>query len=163
MATRVKDINITRLEDLESGRKVFFQKKFTIFAKIKRAYGEFSLIIVAIGFAMGYFLFVLSMYVDPSLPFLSGFLDTSVGLSVFSHRLFSLMSLIISLIVIYFYKKSKLFREFATNYYTFQQGVKVLEEKFHMWRKNITLKSVVSFLFGRSRKKDKEEKTIDLQ
>ncbi|WP_371804734.1 hypothetical protein [Candidatus Lokiarchaeum ossiferum] len=132
----VASIDDSRLEKVDSGRKVFFQKKLLFSARIEKMLGELSLIIIAIGFALGYSLILLNVTVDASLPF-GTFFEVDLGLPVVSHRLFALASLVILLIMMIFYVTSENFRELATNHYSFTQGVKIVGDKIKVIGKKI--------------------------
>ena len=129
-------IDDSRMEKIDSGRKVFFQKKLLFSAQIEHFLGELALIIIAMGFALGYSLILLFIVVDPSLPF-GTFFEVDLGLPVVSHRLFALASLVIMIMMMLFLIFSAKFRELATNHYNFTQGVKILGDKVKVFKKKI--------------------------
>lgn len=133
----VADIDDSRLEKVESGRKIFFQKKLLFSARIEKMLGELSLIIIAIGFAMGYSLILLNVISSPTTVPFETFFEVRLGLPVVSHRLFALASLMIMLIMMIFFMTSEKFRELATNHYSFTQGVKIVGDKIKVIGKKI--------------------------
>jgi hypothetical protein len=130
IATKVKDIDLDQLDKMEKDlRTEFFQKKFNIFPRLKRKIGDFSLIIMAMGLAMGYFMFILSFYIDPYIPIMGGWFGIDMGVAVFTHRVFAFVALVVFLGVFSLYKSSPTFRDFTTNKYNLRQGFKIAGDK----------------------------------
>jgi hypothetical protein len=137
MTTKIKEITTDQLDDIDKKRKVFFQTRFNLFAKLKRKFGDISLILVALGCAMGYFLFILSVYIDPEIPIVGEFFDMDLGLPVFTARIFSFVSLMVFLVMYITYKTSEGFRESSLNNYSFKQGMKIVGDKIGAWGRRV--------------------------
>ena len=84
---------------------------------------------MAMGLAMGYFMFILSFYIDPSIPIMGGWFGIDMGVAVFTHRVFSFVALLVFLGIFSLYKSSPTFRDFTTNKYTLRQGFKIAGDK----------------------------------
>jgi hypothetical protein len=152
LTMRLEKMDMKELELEQQFREVFFQKHANIFPKIKNKMGDFSLIIIALGLSIGYFNFVLFSYISPTFPILGGFIDASLGLSVISKRMFSLVStlLLIGMTIVFF--KSPRFRDMVVNKYNLKQAFHIAGDVVRSWGRRLKHK-----IQSRKEEHEKEE------
>lgn len=123
----INNIETTRLDSKDKKRRVFFQQRVLISEYSKKIFGEFALVIMTIGITLGYSLVLLSLFIDPQLPFSSPYgplIDIGIPLAI--HRLSAIISMLLFLICFILLRFSETFRDFVTNKYSFSHGMKVL-------------------------------------
>jgi hypothetical protein len=133
LTLRVESMDMEQMEQMNQFRAVFFQKKVNVFPRIKAKMGDFSLILIALGLSIGYFDFVIFSYISPTFPILSGFIDASLGLSVISRRLFSLVAISVFLLMCLVFMRSAKFREMVINKYNLKQAFRIAGDVVHAW------------------------------
>lgn len=128
---KVQDIGAERLESKEKKRRIFFQQRLVLSEYSKRIFGELVLVLITIGITLGYSTVLLSLFIDPSLPLVNEWsvFTEDIGIPLATHRLSSIISTLIFLVTFIIFQISSEFREFATNNYTFTQGLKILGDK----------------------------------
>lgn len=117
LSGRVK--NIKAYEEIQK-EKMKFQRKITVFAKLKEKWGDKSLIFMALGMALGYLMFVLDSFLGSPMGMLDPLMRQGLRASVIYHRFYLLIGLFIVLISCILYASSANFRDFVRNFYTFK-------------------------------------------
>ena len=124
----IDNIETTRLDSKEEKkRRVFFQQRVLISEYSKKIFGEFALVVMTIGITLGYSLVLLSLFIDPQLPFSSYYAPLlDIGIPLATHRLSSIIAMVLFLGSFILFRFSENFRDFVTNKYSFSHGMKVL-------------------------------------
>ena len=82
---------------------------------------------MTIGITLGYSLVLLSLFINPQLPFSSPYGPLiDIGIPLATHRLSAIISMLLFLICFILLRFSETFRDFVTNKYSFSHGLKVL-------------------------------------
>ncbi len=123
----INNIETTRLESKDKKRRVFFQQRLLISEYSKKIFGEFALLVMTIGITLGYSLVLLSLFIDPQLPFSNPYGPLiDIGIPLARHRLSAIISMLLFLVCFILFRFSESFRDFVTNKYNFSHGMKVL-------------------------------------
>ncbi len=117
LSGRVK--NIKAYEEIQK-EKMKYQKKITIFPKLKEKWGDKSLIFMALGIALGYLMFVLDSFLRSPLVLLDSLMTEGMRASTIYTRLYLFIALMVVLLSCILYASSSKFRDFVRNFYTFK-------------------------------------------
>lgn len=126
---------VENIKDLDSEKhnRFRFQRTSTVFMKLKQSIGSKSMIIIALGIALGYHCVMLESYLGintPILTFVQSWLGAEMSISVFSHRVILLISLSVILISMLLFKVSPDWREMYINRYTARHALGMFGNMF---------------------------------
>ena len=104
---------------------VRFQSRIYFTDRIKKAFGERGVILIILGIALGYHMVYLDSFFITDLPILTN-IAPNLKMSDFYHRLFLIISFLITLIAYLAFKSSKRFKEFMVDKFTISQVIKYI-------------------------------------
>lgn len=107
-----------------------FKREVTYPARLKKAFGEKGLVLLAFGLVLAYHAVFLGYYLETTLPGLTWIAPTGLKLSAVYHRLFLLVAFGVVAASLVLYRRSEAYREFVTNRYTVLHAGRLLLQWF---------------------------------
>jgi hypothetical protein len=111
-------------------KKLAWQQKLAIFARIKTRMGETSLMWLAFGLAFGYPTYVLSSYFQAPFFWFQVILPAEFSYSAVYHRLYLMVACGLLAVVLSLFRWSPGFRELLVNRYTMKHAFSMFKEFF---------------------------------
>ena len=102
-----------------------FQSRIYFTDRIKKAFGERGVVLIILGIALGYHMVYLDSFFITDLPILTN-IAPNLKMSDLYHRIFLIISFLITLIACLAFKSSKRFKEFMVDKFTISQVIKYI-------------------------------------